>query len=296
MKKNKIVELIDKFGKANLYISILVFIIVVTMSICYAEYAELVAAIGQVTLEVPKHEITNKIEFTNYEVLDSTNDVNDIVIDSKNISDGFNVITNIQSEIISNNKYHIKYILYNGTTRVFTYFGSNGVLNLKDNLDESLEIKFPAIYGITKGDVIQPGESRDVDVVFTLDSEVENNKILDAELVFTFKQGDIEVIKPKIIGNINDNHLLLNKDNESSFSIDITNLYDCANEITISLSNTDIEIIGDVTKLIAKDATEKIKLTLKLNSENPSPVTSSIIVTTKTGEIYNLGDITLYKE
>lgn len=296
MKKNKIVELIDKFGKANLYVTIFVFVIVVTMSVCYAEYAELVATIGQVTIEAPKYEVTNIIEFINFEVIDSPNEVNNITIDNKSISDGFNVITNIQSEIINDNKYHVKYTLYNGTTNILTYFGSEGVFSLKDESDKSLEIKYPEIYGITKGDLIQPGESHDVNVIFTLDSEVDCNKNLDAELVFTFKQGDIEVIKPKIIGNINDNHFLLNEDNIAEVSIDITNLYDCANEVTISLSNLDIEIIDDITKLIVKDDTEKIKLTLKLNDNYQSQVTSSIIVTTKTGETYNLGDITLYKE
>lgn len=296
MKKNKLEELIEKFGKANFYVTILVFMVVITMSVCYAEYAEQLSTIGNVTIEVPKYEVTNSIEFTNYEVLDSPGEINNITIDNRSISDGFNVVTNIQSELIDNGKYHIKYTLYNGTTSSYTYLGNDAVLSLKDELDNNLEIRYPEIYGITKGDLIQSGESRSVNVVFTFDNEEEVMKTIETELVFTFKQGDIEVIRPKIIGNVNNDHILLNENNEASISVDITNLYDCTKEITLAFTNLDIEVIGDKLKLIEKDATEEVILILKLNGQYQNQVTSSVIVTTKTGETYNLGDITLYKE
>lgn len=281
MKKNKLVEIIDKVGKANIYITVIVFVVIVSMSVGYAEFSELISAIGEVTIEEPQYEITNKIEFINYE-----DNLDNLVIESKEINDGFNVITKNKIEILSNQEYQVKYTLYNGTTSSYTYLGNEGILN-------SEEFMYPEIEGITKGDIILPGEKREVNVIFINSDKTYN---LEYELVFTFKKGVEEVIKPNILGGLLDNKILLDNENTANVSMNITNIYDCSKKVSISVSNPDIAIISEYELMINKDATKNFNFTIKLNKDYQEPIKTSIVVNTKNGENYNIGEIILYRE
>lgn len=286
MKKNKYFEIVEQFGKANVYITLLVSIIIIAMSVSYAEFADLISMIGSVTIEVPNEKLTKRIEFTSYEVLNSDNN-EEITIDTKEISEGFNVITKIKSNILANSKFQIRYTLYNGTASNYTYFGSDAVLN-----DE--KVLYPEIYGLSKGEVVKPGETRDILVIFTNTSA--SNYEIESEIVFTLKKGIEDIIKPIIMGNIINNNILMNDENVASISMNITNLYDCSKELEISVLDPDVVIISDKSKLINKDATDEVNFTLKLNRDYHEPLITSVIVTTKDKESYNIGNITLYKD
>lgn len=285
MKKNKLLEFVNKFGKANLFVTAIFLVVIVSMSVCYAEFAELISTIGRVTIEVPNEEVTLMFEFVNYDVISNDN-IDNMSIDSKDITDGLNIIVKNKIDIGINHKYQIRYTLYNGTLESYTYLGSEGTLN-------NDKFMYPEIYGISRGDIILPGEKREIDVIIT-GSEIPSN--LEYELVFTFKKGVEEVIKPNIIGGVVDNKVLLNEENIGYVNMDITNLYDCSKEVFISVLDPDIIIMSEDNYLINKDTTEKVNFSIKLNRDYHDSITVPIMITTKDGKSNNVGEIILYKE
>lgn len=305
MKLKRKNEIFNKFGKINVYLSLIVFVLILSISIGYAMYDSNLGVFSSIALK-RDYEFTNRLEFLDYDVVElGYNIKGDIELDNKELADGVNVITKVQGELVYNSNYSIKYTLYNGTDHDYTYLGSDGILSLYDYTGSEVNIRYPCIYGITKGDILSPGESRDVYIIFISDlcGNYNGSYHLTSEIIFSFKKGrDEKIIKPTIEGSLEEQEIILNNNNIASLKLDIINLFDCSKEFSLSLSNDNLELIstsGDhinISRIISRNTEEEISITVRLKNTFYDDITTDVLITTKSNEVYKIGVLRVLRD
>ena len=287
--------------KERVLVTLLFAFVLSLMSIGYAYYQT------ELSLEANISLLKGNLEITSASVSKTKNAsiTGDITID-RSESDPTVILT---SEYVvnltgndKNNYINIKYEIANNSSRIYTYTGFSNNFVSYDGDDPST-LRAPKLYGLIPGDKLNPGDTREVNLIYIASSDVGDTSF-NVIPSFIFDSSNPDVAVPSLTASLDSHKLILADDGLTSVGIKIINGFETTVKYTLSVSTDKYELTNNsgtpsnfANTIVPSDVKST---TLYFRNLDPSvadvETTFDLIATLEDGTTYVLDTITIGKD
>jgi hypothetical protein len=284
----------------NILVTIVLLVLLCSISIGYAYYEEELDINGLVVIS--SNEYVGILDVVSVSVGDSYNSsytYNTYYRSSNDTSVTFSISNTITFNSGSGD--YLEYIvnIYNDSSDTYTYngFSNSGYSN------PWFYINTPRVLGIEKGDVIRPGKSKTIRIIYYYDGSLENNSTLYYQDYLVFLVGNQDISKNSVAGKVNTNIIKTDsKTNLFNLILNISNNYEVSVKYKVMLSNSDISLVDsslnkvDYIYYLDKSSTNSntIYLALNNNLQDGESITTDIYIVLENGDIVTIDNVKIY--
>ena len=246
MKKGKIKDIFDSnFKRQRFFITIFIAILLTSMSVGYALYYEELHASAVVVLEAP-------LEIRIYDaIVGSSTSATDkgSVMTFQETNDGMKLVvdTTVHFDATgwgdSRATISYTYSVVNLSHKAYSY---NNITYSSEITNGTANIGDPVISGLTKGQVLQPGEELTFTASLTMGAilgiSYEKDAIIHIEL--DFKEGESSVNIGTIESTLSSKSVVVDEDKHiGNVKVSLLNIYGSDVEYTLQSTNTDVTLV-----------------------------------------------------
>ena len=142
-----------------------------------------------------------------------------------------------------NNYMNIKYTITNNSNKTYTYTGFNNSYVSYDGADPST-LRAPKLYGIIPGDKLNPGDKKEVNLIYIASSDVGDTSF-DVVPSFMFDSSNPDVAVPSLTGSVDSHRLVLGDDGMASVAVKIINEFETTVKYTLSVDTDKYEVTNN---------------------------------------------------
>lgn len=283
----------------NIYIFILLIIMTFSTSIGYAYYQENLKINGNVALlNINGIEIIELTELENNNVSTSNMEYSHTLSENKSIAK-----SNVSSIFTGNNSYVIyNYKLKNNSNEIYTYENLDNIVSFS-SASKTIELNQPRLLNLEHGDVLNPGEEREVQLIYYYESDLGNESyLLNASISFNFTIGTVNAEEIKT--SINKDYYEMDSSNYAYFDVTILNLKETSikynlilsNENTILVDENDEEI--EISDILNSGESQDYNLKIKVinQEEGYESIETNLFLETEEKKRILISTLTLYEE
>lgn len=279
MIKNNIKLIRDKaLHKERLIITIIMVSLILSMSVGYALYQSELNTLSEISLD-----IENNIFIKDIEVVEKSNVHNDSIKESVNKTNDrveFKQSFNLSFQEGMEDYITLKYTFINKSNKTW-YFS---------NYEDNSTLSSPRVIGLDYEDEIEPGETREVKVIYFKENVHSSLEVL-IEPTFTFTKILPDNKRGSILVNLENKDFVYKDSNEYISKLNILNSNFFSIKYKLKSSNPNIILNSDYSNILNAFENYSSDISFNIKEGITLPSSTNIALITEDGKEYNLGKI-----